>query len=234
MTPDHGRAPLAAHEHYAPDYFRQQIAKSDAKITWEYERLLHLAGVIPTPATRVLDLGCGAAPGLRYFAARGVPAIGVDVAPAALHEARALLPDSLLVCADLDAALPFADGAIDLIVLREVVEHLQRVSPLLAECRRVLRPGGRVALTTPNRWDMRRPLLAAAGRVWSGDADSTHVTIFDPPAMRRALRDAGLVPVSIRAGFKPMLRLGGRRLPRQIVVPYPPLVGNGLVAVARR
>ncbi len=219
-------------DYYDAAYFQSQVAKSDAKVTWEGQRLVRFVGATVGPGTRVLDLGCGAAPGLRYFAALGVDAIGLDVAPAALRAARTFLPTARLVCADLSAPLPLRDETADLIILREVIEHLTAVRPLLEECRRVLRVGGAVVLTTPNRWDARRPIYRLTGRVWSGEADPTHVHIFDPPELRQVLRAAGFSRVRVSSGFKPLLRLGGRRLPVRLEVPYPPLVGNTLVAVA--
>ncbi len=219
-------------DYYDAAYFQNQVAKSDAKVAWEGERLVRFVGAPLGPGTRVVDLGCGAAPGLRYFAAQGVDAIGLDVAPAALRAARAFLPTARLVCADLSAPLPLRDETADLIILREVIEHLTDVRPLLEECRRVLRAGGAVVLTTPNRWDARRPIYRLTGRVWSGEADPTHVHIFDPPELRQVLRAAGFRRVRVSSGFKPLLRLGGRRLPVRLEVPYPPLVGNTLVAVA--
>lgn len=221
-----------AAEPYAPAYFHAQVAKSDAKITWEYDRLLGFAGIQPRPGLRVADLGCGAGPGLRYFAARGVAAIGLDIAPAGLRAARALLPGSRLVCADLGAGLPLRSASLDLVILREVIEHVVDVASLLAECRRVLRPGGWLVLTTPNRWDARRPVYRLAGRIWSGDADPTHVHLFAPLELRWALAAAGFARPRVASGFKPLLRLGGRRLPLRLSVPYPPLVGNGLLASA--
>lgn len=224
---------VSAADAYAPAYFRDQVAKSDAKITWEYDRLLGFAGIRLRPGLRVADLGCGAAPGLRYFAARGVDAVGLDIAPAGLRAARALLPGSRLVCADLAAGLPLRSASLDLVILREVIEHVANVPLLLAECRRVLRPGGRLVLTTPNRWDARRPVYHLTGRIWSGDADPTHVSLFDPPGLRRALAAAGFARPRVASGFKPLLRLGGRRLPLRLSIPYPPLVGNGLLAAGR-
>jgi SAM-dependent methyltransferase len=182
----------------------------------------------------VLDLGCGAAPGLRYFARHGIAAVGLDVAPAALREARALVPNGRLVQADLAAALPLRSASADLIILREVIEHVAAVVPLLAECRRVLRPGAPLVLTTPNLWDLRRPVYAVTGRVWSGHADPTHVSLFDPPSLRHALTAAGFTRSRVAAGFKPIMRLGGRRLPLRLTLPYPPLVGNGLLAAGWR
>ncbi len=131
---------------------------------WEYDRLLALGGVQAHPASRVLDAACGAAPGLRAFARRGIRAIGADVAPAALAAARDLLPDAPLVRADLDAPFPFAADTFALIVLREAIEHVRDGEATLHECLRTLAPGGCVALTTPNRWDMRRPVYRVRGK----------------------------------------------------------------------
>lgn len=230
MTRETQRADAA----YDAAYFAVQEAKSDAKVAWEYRRLLALGSVRLRPGARILDAACGAAPGLRFFHAAGYAVCGSDIADAALRSARRFLPDVPLVRADLDAPQPFADGTFDLIVLREAIEHVRNGEATLRECWRILRPGGCVAITTPNRWDARRPLFRARGRVWSGEADPTHTHVYDPPDMRATLRRAGFARTRIRTGYKPVARLGGRRLPVQITLPYPPLIGNGIVAFGWR
>jgi len=222
----------AGHETYDDAYFTAQRAKSDAKVGWEYDRLLALGGVRLVPTSRVLDAACGAAPGLRAFARRGVRAVGADIAPAALIAAHELLPGAPLVRADLDAPLPFAANTFALIVLREAIEHVRDGETTLRDCLRVLAPGGCVALTTPNRWDLRRPVYRVRGVAWSGEADPSHTHIYSPREMHALLRTIGFARVRVRTGFKPLVRLGGRRVPVQFALPYPPLVGNGVVAFA--
>ncbi len=219
---------------YDAAYFAVQEAKSDAKVTWEYQRLLALGGIRLAPGARVLDAACGAAPGLRFFHAAGYRVTGSDIAEAALRSARRFVPDVPLVRADLDVPQPFADGTFDLIVLREAIEHVRDGAATLRECHRILRPGGCVALTTPNRWDARRPLYRLRGNVWSGDADPTHTHIYSPPEMRATLHCAGFVNVRVRAGYKPAARIGGNRLPVQIAIPYPPRIGNTIAAFGWR
>jgi hypothetical protein len=51
--------------------------------------------------------------------------------------------------------------------------------------------------------------------------------------MRRNLEAAGFAQIRIRTGWKPVVRVGGRRMPVQFEVPYPPLVGNGIMASGR-
>ena len=219
---------------YDDDYFADQRAKSDAKIGWEYSRLLALGVITLARDAVVLDAACGAAPGLRYFEGRARAVVGLDIATAALRAARAMLPTTLLVQATLDAPLPFADGAFDLIVLREAIEHVGDGERTLRACLRALKSGGCVAITTPNRWDVRRPLFALRRRTWSGDADPTHTRIYAPSEMGALLHHVGFDRVRIRTGFKPVVRIGGRRLPVRVEVPYPPLIGNGLVAFGWR
>lgn len=218
---------------YDEAYFQRQIAKSDAKIRWQYDQMLRYAGVTLDDRTTVLDLGCGAAPGLRYLQARGVRTIGADVSAAGLLAARRLLPRARLVRCDVERPLPFASGAFDLLILSELVEHVRGLPAILAECRRVLRPGGAVVLTTPNLWDVRRAIGALGGPTWSGYRDDTHVNLQNPRSIRQRLTEVGFRGVRVRAGWKPVARLGGRRLPVRVVIPYPPLIGNGLLATGR-
>ncbi len=226
---DYGAATIA-HPRYDDDYFRVQQAKSVEKVRWEYTRLLAMGCVQLRADTAVLDAACGAAPGLRFFDQRTALVVGLDVAPAALHAARQMLPHAQLVQADLDRPLPFADASFDLIILREAIEHVRDGAATLAACRRVLCPGGCLALTTPNRWDARRPVFRLTRRIWSGEADPTHTHIYAPAEMRAVLHEVGFARVRVRTGFKPMLRLGGNHLPFRVALTYPPLVGNGIVA----
>ena len=218
--------------HYDEAYFVRQLSKSDAKISWHYNRVFALAGV--TPTGRVLDVGCGAGPGLRYFAARGAQAFGVDLVYYPLVETRRLAPAAGLAQGDVARNLPFADRSFDLLLLSELIEHIENEQPLLAECYRVLRPSGALVITTPNLWDIRRALAPMTGRVWTGDTDPTHCNMFTPARLASALRSAGFVRIHWRTGIKPMHWLSSRRLRMRLALPYPPLVGNGLLAVGRR
>src|SRR5437762_1356405 len=80
--------------------------------------------------------------------------VGADVSKVALDRARTRLPDAELVLLEPDEALPFADNEFDLVTCIETLEHVRDVQLALSEIRRVLRPGGRLALTTPAsaRW----------------------------------------------------------------------------------
>ncbi len=181
----------------------------------------------------MLDAGCGAGPALRYLSGQGYHAYGCDFIFYPLIESRKLVPTAPVVCCDLKQPLPYRDASFDAVLLSEVVEHLHEAEDLLRECARILRPGGYVLITTPNLWDVRRPLAWLTRRTWSGYVDPTHINLFTPPRLRRTMQAAGFGGIRLRTGLKPIFLFAPRRLPLKLSLPYPPLIGNGLVAVGR-
>ena len=127
--------------------------------------------------------------------------------------------------------MPFRSGSFGLVLASEVIEHLPDGPSFLRECRRLLRTGGVLLLTTPNLWDVRRFLFPVLGRTWSGFADPTHVNLYSPSRLRRELHGAGFAP-RVVTGLKPMAWLPPYR--KGYFVPYPPRVGNTIVAAGVR
>jgi SAM-dependent methyltransferase len=105
---------------------------------------------------RVLDLGCGLGEYVRAFARRGADALGSDIAADRLVEARGRVTATATegvrgFLAAAGEALPLRDASLDVIVLNEVIEHVQDDRQTLREIARVLRPGGTCILYAPNR-----------------------------------------------------------------------------------
>ena len=95
---------------------------------------------------RVLDLGCGVGVATRLLHARGCLAFALDRAHGRLVQARRYEPGLLPVAAD-GRQLPFANDSLDGIISECAFSLIGYSADLLSECRRVLRPGGRLALT---------------------------------------------------------------------------------------
>jgi ubiquinone/menaquinone biosynthesis C-methylase UbiE len=118
----------------------------------------HLAAFVASlpEAEHVLDLGCG--DGRLTSLLRAGALTGADVSSVALKRASARLPEAELALVEVDAPLPFVDSEFELVLCAEVLEHVRDVQLFLSELRRVLRPGGGLALTTPawSRWRMLR------------------------------------------------------------------------------
>lgn len=98
----------------------------------------------------VLEAGCGEGYGAGLIAsvASGVVALDYDT-PTAVHVARRY-PAVDVVRGNL-ASLPLASGSVDVVANFQVIEHLWGQDAFVAECHRVLRPGGWLLCTTPNR-----------------------------------------------------------------------------------
>src|ERR1019366_1291014 len=101
---------------------------------------------------RVLDAGCGAGYGSAELADVAESVTAIDIAPEAVEYARAhyALPNLAFEQASC-IELPFVDGAFDLVVAFEVIEHLENWRGFLLEVRRVLAPSGQLIVSTPNR-----------------------------------------------------------------------------------
>ena len=99
----------------------------------------------------VVEAGSGEGYGAALLAAAGAAVVvGLDLDhPTLVHAARRY-PQVAAVRANL-VALPVATATADLVVSSQVVEHLWDQDAFVAECARVLRPGGSLVVTTPNR-----------------------------------------------------------------------------------
>jgi SAM-dependent methyltransferase len=127
LVPDVQRGELIYAEHVARYRFAAQLAKG----------------------RRVLDAGCGEGYGTALLAAAGATSVvGVDVDEPTIEHARERYGGEFQV-ADL-VELPFADGAFDLVVCFEAIEHVADAPRTVAELRRVLADEGILAISTPN------------------------------------------------------------------------------------
>jgi SAM-dependent methyltransferase len=96
-------------------------------------------------SAKILDAPCGAGALTVAVAEAGFDAWGADLAT----DARAALGDHF-VYADLSRTLPWPSSSFDAIVSTEGIEHLENRFEFLREAHRVLKPEGRLLLTTPN------------------------------------------------------------------------------------
>jgi O-antigen biosynthesis protein len=100
----------------------------------------------------VLDIACGEGYGSAALAKTARSVVGVDIAPEVVAHAARTYPDpKLRFLEGACDALPLPDTSIDLIVSFETIEHHERHEEMMTEFSRVLRHGGLVLLSSPNR-----------------------------------------------------------------------------------
>ena len=154
----------------------------------------------PLSDRSVVDAGSGEGYGaamLQRAGASRVTALEYDEVAAA-HSA-AQYPAISTLCCNLDA-MPLPDTSADLIVSMQVIEHLWNLPRFLAECHRILRPGGQLVTATPNRLTFSPGL-----RRGEKPANPFHVEEFDSEQLAQLLQSAG---------FEHVIVYGVRHAPR--------------------
>ncbi len=153
-----------------------------------------------------LDVGCG--DGRLGAQLRAGAVVGADVSEAALERARARL--ARVVRIEPDEPLPFEDGSFDLVLCAETLEHVRDVQLLLSELRRVLRPGGTLAVTTPAHSRLSALRLLASG--WESEFQplSPHLRFFTRRSLAQLFDDMGFDVASLRRRAGSLLAVARR------------------------
>lgn len=143
------------------------------------------------PRGRLLDVGCGSGEWLIEMRERGWEVEGVDFDEGAVTAAKQRgLP---VRCGSLEEhTLP--GSSFDAVTLSHVVEHLSNPIETLAECARILKPGGKLVLMTPNGASLGHRIFKQS---WRGLEPPRHLHLFSMGSMRQALAMAGFETISI-------------------------------------
>jgi len=142
------------------------------------------------PGGRLLDVGCGDGAAVAQMKRLGWDAEGLDPDPAAVEHANgAGLPVTQGTLADIDDEAHVA--RYDAITLSHVIEHVHDPATELKRVARLLKPGGRLWIATPNLDGLGRRLF---GPDWAGLDPPRHLVLFTVPSLHGLIRAAGLEP----------------------------------------
>jgi SAM-dependent methyltransferase len=165
---------------------------------------LEFMGAHVESGARVLDLGCGDGWATAELAALGARPIGLEVAPSAVERARRHHPGLEFRLAEIDGELPLQDNSLDAVWCSEVIEHVADTARWLSEVRRVLRPAGRLLLTTPNHSRLR--LLVAGIELYS-EPLGDHLHLYSAQSLRGLLAEFDFDEIEISGrGGPPLAR----------------------------
>jgi 2-polyprenyl-6-hydroxyphenyl methylase / 3-demethylubiquinone-9 3-methyltransferase len=173
---------------------------------------------LPLPGKTVLDVGCGGGFLAEEFAKDGFAVTGIDPATRSLEAARKHAADNNLEIdyrAGTGEALPFSDGAFDIVACCDVLEHVDDLSLVMSEVSRTLKAGGVFCFDTVNRTWLSKVALIKISQDWgftSWSQPNVHV-------WEKFIKPVELIAVMSRCGLaKQELRgISSRRNPLALI-----------------
>jgi 2-polyprenyl-3-methyl-5-hydroxy-6-metoxy-1,4-benzoquinol methylase len=166
------------------------------------------------PGGKLLDVGCGSGEWLLWMRELGWAVEGLDFDQNAL---RAAALQGLTVRSGTVEDQCYPNECLDAVTLNHVIEHVPDPVSTLVECARILKPGGKLFLATPNASSLGHKLFGAD---WRGLEPPRHLHIFAVESMAALLRKAGFTEFRISTSHSPYiweqsLRLRSQRLGRR-------------------
>lgn len=156
---------------------------------------------------RALDLGAGAGDFAAALADAGVDVVGADASALAVEIAGARHPGLDVRHVPAEGPLPFPDAGFDLVWLGGVIGHVLDTEGFLEEVARVLRTGGRLALSTEYHGRVKQGAMALGVFPRHFDPRGQHIRFYTRRSLREVLAGHGFAGVRIATlGGPPLLR----------------------------
>jgi 2-polyprenyl-3-methyl-5-hydroxy-6-metoxy-1,4-benzoquinol methylase len=172
---------------------------------------------------RFLDLGCGSGYLCAEAARAGaVKSVGVDLLPPGVATQGWEYQRVDLDGGDWHRQLDPNGEGFDVVSAFDILEHVTSPAHFVAACKELLRPNGRLIVTTPNTSSWERWLRP---QHWSGATDPQHKILFCRYSLMFLLERSGFAVMSLRAPVRKLDRLIGRLAPQ---------IGAQIICVARR
>jgi len=194
--------PSTAYDYDAigPGYYDEVFRRgAGIQSKWHHLKFAHVRRQLPPDCSRLLDIGCGPGTFIGTLP-ETIDATGTDLAAAQIEYANTQYgtPAHRFRCVSA-GPMPFDGDAFDAVTLIELIEHLDRavIDGLLAEAIRVLRPGGKLLITTPNYaglWPLLEKVVNAKAPI---TYEEQHITFFTPARLRALLADCGFSRVRV-------------------------------------
>jgi SAM-dependent methyltransferase len=188
---------------YYDDYWRERPSPLSDPLA--LRRLSLLRELLPGAPGRVLDVGAGAGDVVAALAADGYDATGFDVSSEAVALAEARYPGRRFVHHSAERLpWPVEAGSVDIVISFEVIEHLLQPNRLIEGARQALRPGGRLAISTPYHGYLKNLVIALTAFDDHFDVGGDHIRFFSPRSLGRLLESNGFdVERTFRYGRAP-------------------------------
>lgn len=159
---------------------------------WHHQKFARVREEI-APGSRLLDVACGPGTFIGSLPA-GISCTGIDIAKAQIDYAHAHYATTERRFALMAPGnLPVASDSFDVVTIVELIEHITaaEAAQLFTECRRVLRPGGKIVVTTPNYACLWPALEFLTNRLGKVSYEDQHITKYRAPSLRELFHTAG-------------------------------------------
>ncbi len=179
------------------------VAGRKARLPWPAylppvsEQLRFDSGFIPPiNGGTLLDVGCGSGQMIERLNALGWDASGIDPDTNAVQHAQAMGRPVTLAGVE---SLSERPGSLDAATLYHVIEHVYDPVQVLSDVHRLLKPGGRVVIVTPNMFSLASRIY---GRHWRGLEPPRHLQLFTRDSLRDALHKAGFASADVKTSYR--------------------------------
>lgn len=146
---------------------------------------------------KLLDVGCGVGVFLARMRELGWQVIGVEADPKTARIAQQEFGLRAIPISLEEAHL--ADESIDVVTMSHVIEHVRQPETLLREAWRVLKPGGRIVIVTPN---VRSLGHRTFGACWQHLSPPYHLQLFSASSLLSMASRAGFAPMTVRTSSR--------------------------------
>ncbi len=160
------------------------------RLTWPLRQQLdYFMRHLPRQKGRILDIGCGSGGFLQRASKSGWYAVGVEPDPAAASVARKYANGRVYGSTE-----EVEERDFDMVTLAHVIEHVYEPSAMLAQCFRILKPGGRIWLATPNVRSLGHRLYRDA---WQPLETPRHLVMPNAATLGAMMSKAGFAEVRV-------------------------------------
>lgn len=142
----------------------------------------------------LLDYGCGTGFLLKHIQeiSPDITYYGADISTEGIKRAKKSLKKVTFILLDNDSKIPLKDDSIDFITCLDVIEHVYDVKPLLNEFRRILKPKGKLLVSTPYHGLIKNVIISLIGFETVFDPMGPHIRFFTVKSLINALKSINL------------------------------------------
>lgn len=151
-----------------------------------------------TPNLTIMDFGCGSGNMLSEIMKLNPKSkyIGIDVSDIAIKKIKERFPKEIFFAVEDGGKIPVKTGSVDFILALDVIEHVYNTKETLSELARILKPGGRILITTPYHGLLKNLIIIFFFFEYYFDIYGSHIRFFSKKSLMSLLKDVRLKVVN--------------------------------------